>query len=1234
MAIKKIDSILDTAKINAEFAELGEQIEKGYAKIVNLYTMIDKVKGTSTMSRAIKDAQEVETAVEAANTATTELTRATVKLAAMQTEQGKAAAIVKVQQSEVAKANKESAKEALGLVNAYDKLEKQFKEASRNAKDLAAKALIDPKFAKEAEAAAQKAKQLNDQLKNIDATVGQYNRNVGNYEGSAKIIVDALEKERKKLLELEQARVRVQNAGGSFNPGNVAATRTTITGFAGGNSTAPALNGIAANAKTADQAIEMLDEQIAATRTVVEGFARVTENPKFLNIAGKVGDANAELKFFTKALIDLERQGLGNSEAANELRQKLAQLTDQISDAKAEIKALSSDTRGFDLFAGSVSFAADAFQTFAGAAVLAGASEEDAAEATKTLVAVQSVANGVKGIANELTTRGTAANKVYALSQELFATATNSSATATARLAAGFKLLGAVGILAVITVAVASFSKLKDMITGITPAQKALNETVGDYQKGAQTAIESTQKVALAFDQAKSGVISKDQALKIYNETLGDSFGKTNNLAEAERLYNEKAGDYIKAMGLRAQANALFTKSAEAIAKGVTAAQEDQIDLLDKISAAAKGMFGGQGATVESLIDAQAAGVEEAKKQAKELGDALFKEGEKLANQAEQLAKKGDFKLDPTGDKDAENKAKKALEDRLKQQIDAEKKKNAALRQLAIDRANEQIRIAQKTIDDENSTIDQQLAASKEIAKQKKLIAAIEFQGQIEAEKEVKDGKIRIVKKSNEEILVANQQLQVKRNTATDEGLKQEYELNKAHTEKLKALREKELADSLARIDQEVQAVSDSMEDIDLIMSNRSLSIARGMAQELANLDQALLAGNVTAEEYAKERADIEAKYAKQSTEMQVEQIQAQMQIIKNGLAGFADAQAELEDAQNRRLLAETDAEREAADNQVKIAQAKYKKFAEYQKQYNELAKQLLDEQGNVDKEAVEKEIQRRMELADLKKTLQQEVYNLATSLLNAQFENELAYNEEQQAIAEENYAREVENINNSTLNEAEKQKELARLAKEKETRDIAFENKQREIKARQARFEKARAIAEIAFNAGVAIIRIFKDYGFLPGLPLAAAMGAIAAAQIQQVTARQIPQYAEGTDNHPGGPAVVGEGKNKELVNMPGGKSFIADKPMLLDLPAGTKVKPLSTDELNEVMHRSMLQSMAGSIMMANMDKRKSNEVADAINMQTRILARAYGKNKPVVRTTIHIDGTWGEYLKKNVYN
>ncbi|KAF3299324.1 peptidoglycan DD-metalloendopeptidase family protein [Carnobacterium sp. PL12RED10] len=52
------------------------------------------------------------------------------------------------------------------------------------------------------------------------------------------------------------------------------------------------------------------------------------------------------------------------------------------------------------------------------------------------------------------------------------------------------------------------------------------------------------------------------------------------------------------------------------------------------------------------------------------------------------------------------------------------------------------------------------------------------------------------------------------------------------------------------------------------------------------------------------------------------------------------------------------------------------------------------------------------------------------------------------------------------------------------------------------------------------------------------------------------VMQYATGTDAHPGGPAMVGDGGMKELIALPTGQMFLSpDTDTLVDLPKGTEV-------------------------------------------------------------------------------
>lgn len=117
-------------------------------------------------------------------------------------------------------------------------------------------------------------------------------------------------------------------------------------------------------------------------------------------------------------------------------------------------------------------------------------------------------------------------------------------------------------------------------------------------------------------------------------------------------------------------------------------------------------------------------------------------------------------------------------------------------------------------------------------------------------------------------------------------------------------------------------------------------------------------------------------------------------------------------------------------------------------------------------------------------------------------------------------------------------------------------------------RVEAAIALVQALVNQGIAIAQVVKDEGdpYTKAVRIVANVAAIAAAMASAISAfRQAASampYAEGTDFHKGGDAIVGERYEPELVLMKN-KPLIIDKPTFFkDMPIGTKVIPFSKME------------------------------------------------------------------------
>ncbi len=353
------------------------------------------------------------------------------------------------------------------------------------------------------------------------------------------------------------------------------------------------------------------------------------------------GDAaNTSVKSFKAQLKEATNElhkvadtfGLASKEAENAAK-KVASLKDAIGDAKALAETFNPDKK-FVAFGGAIQGVTSGFSALNGAVGLFGAKGKEMEDVLLKVQSAMALQQGISGIAGAIDSFKLLANIIVKNVVAAFSTLKGAIA------ATGIGLVAvAVGVL------VANFDKLKEALGVANKEQELLNETMDDFKKGAQDAVEETNKVKVAFDQAKVGVIGKKEALKVYNDTLGDSFGKAKSLAEAEKLYTDKADVYIKIMGLKAQANALFAKSAEQAANGITAANEDQTSFFDKAKTGLLQYLGQTQAAADVLSKAQTEGAAAAKKKADDNAKALLDAGEKLATEAQGLAKDNKIKL-------------------------------------------------------------------------------------------------------------------------------------------------------------------------------------------------------------------------------------------------------------------------------------------------------------------------------------------------------------------------------------------------------------------------------------------------------------------------------------------------------------------------------------------------------------------------------------------------------------
>jgi hypothetical protein len=332
----------------------------------------------------------------------------------------------------------------------------------------------------------------------------------------------------------------------------------------------------------------------------------------------------------------------------------------------------------------------------------------------------------------------------------------------------------------------------------------------------------------------------------------------------------------------------------------------------------------------------------------------------------------------------------------------------------------------------------------------------------------------------------------------------------------------KELMEAIAEgmMSETTRAVEQSAQDLD-----------RKMQDELLALSARYAAGEINAEEYEKERAAITDRYA-------VERFNTEIGLLDQLL-------------NKEELTAEAREETEKAKDDAVL---------EYQKYINDQRIRENERVGDEEEKEAERQEQIAKKEAELKKQLLQEVFNLASALSDAQLDKELSrldkLSEANQKWQDEETDRIDRLADHGVISDEQADARKKAIEEQAALREEEIEKKRIEAERKNTIFEKAQAVAQAAINTALAITAALKDpLTSAIMIPLIAATGA---AQIATILATPLPEYAKGTQDHPGGLAMVGDGGRAEMVVFPDNRVWKTPATdTVVNLPAHTQVLP-----------------------------------------------------------------------------
>lgn len=382
-------------------------------------------------------------------------------------------------------------------------------------------------------------------------------------------------------------------------------------------------------------------------------------------------------------------------------------------------------------------------------------------------------------------------------------------------------------------------------------------------------------------------------------------------------------------------------------------------------------------------------------------------------------------------------------------------------------------------------------------------------------------------------------------------------------------------------------------------------------SEELKALADRYNSTNMTKEQFEQEKLEISRKYNKLAFESDISTLE---DIVKNsGLQG--------EELKN--------IEKELAQKRV---------------EYNQWANQQIIDN---DTKAAEKRKELEKELQNQRIQLIGEALSTVASVTNSMFERRVQQLDSEIEKIDERKNADIEAIEQMGLSDEEAEARKMAIEARAAAQTDRLEKQKKKMQKQQAIAEKAYQLMQVAMETAKAVANIklimatlAANPVTLPFVPMAAAQIPIAIAtgalQAAVIAAQPIPKYAKGTEDHPGGLAIVGDGGQKEVAILPDGGYYVTPSiPTLVDLPKGTEVLP----SVNEALMSITKAPRFDASMPTSTDRIEKR--IESLEGAMKDVVKAIEKNRSQISVTLDQNGTWkvydqkkglDEYLNKNL--
>lgn len=888
----------------------------------------------------------------------------------------------------------------------------------------------------------------------------------------------------------------------------------------------------------------------------------------------------ANLSIAYQSLSEEEKKSADGQALAShiqDLTEKAGVLKDTIADTNQAITNAASDTRGFDQLSGSIQLAIDGFGLATGAAEMLGISSEDLATIQTKLQAAIAASNAMQSIQNTLQAQSAVMQgvnlmqtKLRTVAENLHTAAQGKGVIATAALTAAqwaFNAAASANPIGLIVVAIiACIAAVWGLVKAFTAFFGTSDEDIEKYEKQKEAFEEMSKAHDEEIERLKARGATqaelKDAELNNKQEELEAAEAL---YARASELYDEDDDEYKEALENKKKAQDDYEKF-----------QTDSLNYLNSVIHEAEEKEKEERlGTYEYKRQMILAELEQQKALALTLLNQEKITRQVYENMVKALDKAANMKIDDINNQEQEslnkqrtqrannaknvrNDAKKAAED-LKKEV---QKGEDALLNLITDSLERQRRAENLSYRRKLADLEKQLAT--ELAKRKKNARLIEaLQNQIMGLNAEHSTKL-------EDIEIASMQRRQKATAdfislhleTVKKGSQEEYELKKKQLQNQRDIEYTEIA--LAERNHSITA--EQALEMRAMLVEKYAKLETEMAEE-----HAAEMAEITMKKYADQQANDDNAYVEQLNALKNKYVD-EMRLAEGNAAEQAAIKARFDEEQAK--LSE-DYAVQTARNSVAMLEDVLKTenlSAEERKNYEaELAKAKgaletamadqaiaeIDRVNQADAAAKEKRLQNAQQWMQVASDSLNAINDLVSTIYDAKISKVEEEQEANQEAAEAEQERISDLVEKKVITEEEgearKRAAEAKTAKKNEE----LEKKKAKLKRDQAIWDKANNIAQCTMQTALAIMNAWSTAPWPINIAMAAVAGAIGAMQLATIIATPLPKYAKGTKSHKGGPAVVGDGGEPELVTF-GGKSWITpDTPTIVDLPAGAAVIP-----------------------------------------------------------------------------